>query len=59
MQAPVMIDSPLWHRVADLVPRLRPTVRVRHRGEGEAARHLLADTLTGRQACRSGLVSSR
>lgn len=48
MQPPAMIDSPLWHRVADLVPRLRPTVRVRHRGEGEAARHLLADTLTGR-----------
>ena len=23
MQPPAMIDSPLWHRVADLVPRLR------------------------------------
>ena len=42
------IDSPLWHRVAAVVPRLRATVRVRHRGEGEQARHLLADMLTGR-----------
>lgn len=42
------LDSPLWYRVADVVPRLRPTVRVRHRGVGAAMRHVLADTLTGR-----------
>jgi putative peptide zinc metalloprotease protein len=44
----VPLDSPMWYRVAHIVPRLRPTVRVRHRGiEGEM-RHVLADLLTGR-----------
>ncbi|MFM2052134.1 MAG: hypothetical protein RL456_171 [Pseudomonadota bacterium] len=46
--AAATLDSPLWYRVADVVPRLRPTVRVRHRGTGAAMRHVLADTLTGR-----------
>jgi putative peptide zinc metalloprotease protein len=44
----VPLDSPLWYRVADIVPRLRPTVRVRHRGHGDSVRHVLADLLTGR-----------
>lgn len=46
--APEAIDSPFWYRVADIVPRLRPTVRVRHRGATPPMRHVLADTLTGR-----------
>jgi putative peptide zinc metalloprotease protein len=45
---PVPLDSPLWYRVANIVPRLRPTVRVRHRGQPGQARHVLADLLTGR-----------
>jgi putative peptide zinc metalloprotease protein len=45
---PVPLDSPLWYRVANIVPRLRPTVRVRHRGSEGGARHVLADLLTGR-----------
>lgn len=45
---PVPLDSPLWYRVADIVPRLRPTVRVRHRGSERGSRHVLADLLTGR-----------
>ena len=45
---PVPLDSPLWYRVANLVPRLRPTVRVRHRGTPGQTRHVLADLLSGR-----------
>jgi putative peptide zinc metalloprotease protein len=45
---PVPLDSPLWYRVANIVPRLRPTVRVRHRGSEGVTRHVLADLLTGR-----------
>ena len=45
---PVPLDSPLWYRVANIVPRLRPSVRVRHRGRPGKARHVLADLLTGR-----------
>jgi putative peptide zinc metalloprotease protein len=45
---PVPLDSPLWYRVANIVPRLRPTVRVRHRGSDGVTRHVLADLLTGR-----------
>jgi putative peptide zinc metalloprotease protein len=44
----VPLDSPFWYRVANIVPRLRPTVRVRHRGSEGGARHVLADLLTGR-----------
>jgi putative peptide zinc metalloprotease protein len=45
---PVPLDSPLWYRVANIVPRLRPTVRVRHRSADGAVRHVLVDLLTGR-----------
>ena len=45
---PVPLDSPLWYRVANIVPRLRPTVRVRHQGADGVMRHVLADLLTGR-----------
>ena len=45
---PVPLDSPHWYRVANIVPRLRPTVRVRHRGSEGGTRHVLADLLTGR-----------
>ena len=45
---PVPLDSPLWYRVANIVPRLRPTVRVRHRSADGVVRHVLADLLTGR-----------
>jgi len=45
---PVPLDSPLWYRVANIVPRLRPTVRVRHRSADGVVRHVLADQLSGR-----------
>jgi putative peptide zinc metalloprotease protein len=45
---PVPLDSPIWYRVANIVPRLRPTVRVRHRSADGVVRHVLADLLTGR-----------